>query len=76
MLFIEVSDNGVGIPKEKLAEVFDLFKTVGTLDRNGKKGNGIGLSTVKKLVTSLGGDISVSSELGAGTTFKFSITCK
>ncbi|UAB80758.1 GAF domain-containing sensor histidine kinase [Marixanthomonas sp. SCSIO 43207] len=75
MLYISVSDNGVGIPKEKLTEVFELFKTVGTLDRNGKKGNGIGLSTVKKLVTNLGGDITVSSKIGEGTTFEFSIEC-
>ncbi|HBY69166.1 MAG TPA: ATPase, partial [Flavobacteriaceae bacterium] len=47
-----------------------------TLDRNGKKGNGIGLSTVKKLVNNLGGDITVSSEIGKGTTFEFSIACK
>jgi signal transduction histidine kinase len=43
------------------------------LDRYGKKGNGIGLSTVKKLVTKLGGEIRVSSELGKGTTIEFTI---
>ena len=76
MLFIKISDNGVGIKREKLKEIFNLFTTLNTLDRNGKKGNGIGLSTVKKLVTNLGGDINVSSELGKGTTFEFSIECK
>lgn len=67
----KITDNGVGIPKNKLKSIFDLFKTVGGLDRNGKKGNGIGLSTVKKLVTKLGGEINVFSELGRGTTFQF-----
>jgi signal transduction histidine kinase len=43
------------------------------MDRNGKKGNGIGLSTVKKIVESLDGSISINSELGKGTTFEFSI---
>ncbi|RFN58342.1 sensor histidine kinase [Marixanthomonas ophiurae] len=76
MLYIKVSDNGIGIPKEKLKNIFDLFTTLGNLDRNGKKGNGIGLSTVKKLINNLGGDISVTSELGKGTTFDFSIECK
>tara|TARA_R110000823_G_scaffold200958_1_gene331927 strand:+ start:32941 stop:34143 length:1203 start_codon:yes stop_codon:yes gene_type:complete len=76
MLFIKISDNGVGIEKEKIVNIFELFTTLGTLDRNGKKGNGIGLSTVKKLITNLGGDISVASELGKGTTFDFSIECK
>ena len=70
---ITVADNGMGIPKDKVAHIFDLFVTTGTLDRNGKKGNGIGLSTVKKLVDRLNGEISVSSTLGEGTTFKFSI---
>lgn len=67
-----IVDNGMGIPKNKLKNIFDLFATIGTLDRNGKKGNGIGLSTVKKLVGRLGGDIKVSSKLGKGTTFQFS----
>src|SRR5690606_7526065 len=68
-----ISDNGMGIPKNKLKHIFDLFVTTGKLDRNGKKGNGIGLSTVKKLVEKLGGTIKVFSELGKGTTFEFSI---
>lgn len=68
-----ISDNGMGIPKNKLTHIFDLFATTGKLDRNGKKGNGIGLSTVKKLVTKLGGEIEVLSELEKGTTFQFSI---
>ena len=68
-----ISDNGMSIQKNKLKAIFDLFVTTGNLDRNGKKGNGIGLSTVKKLVTKLGGKIEVSSELGKGTTFQFSI---
>ncbi|SRX73567.1 Histidine protein kinase DivJ [Aequorivita antarctica] len=71
-----ISDNGMGIQKNKLSAIFDLFVTTGILDRNGKKGNGIGLSTVKKLVTKLGGEIEVSSKLGKGTTFQFSIKKK
>ena len=76
MLYIKISDNGVGIQKEKLKDIFNLFTTLGNLDRNGKKGNGIGLSTVKKLINNLGGDIKASSEVGKGTTFEFSIKCK
>jgi len=71
--YIKISDNGMGIPKDKLYHIFDLFVTTGTLDRNGKKGNGIGLSTVKKLVNRLNGEIEVSSTLGEGTTFMFTI---
>ncbi len=68
-----IADNGIGIPKNKIKYIYDLFATTGKLDRNGKKGNGIGLSTVKKLIKKLGGEIEVFSELGKGTTFKFSI---
>ncbi|WP_044398013.1 ATP-binding protein [Lacinutrix sp. Hel_I_90] len=68
-----ITDNGVGIPKNKQKEIFDLFTTIGTIDRNGNKGHGIGLSTVQKLIKSLGGNISVSSVEGKSTTFEFSI---
>lgn len=68
-----IEDNGVGIPEEKIDSIFNLFTTVGNLDRKGRKGSGIGLSTVKKLVTRLGGTIHVDSKIGKGTTFEFSI---
>ncbi|WP_310991799.1 sensor histidine kinase [Aequorivita marina] len=71
--YFTIADNGMGIAKEKLPNIYELFGTAGTLDRNGKKGNGIGLSTVKKLVNRLNGEIEVSSKLGEGTTFSFSI---
>ena len=66
-------DNGVGIPKEQLPDIFDLFKTFGQIDRKGNIGSGIGLSTVRKLIMSLGGDIEVESKLGESTTFYFYI---
>jgi len=68
-----LSDNGMGIPKEKQKEIFNLFTTVGNVDRNGNKGHGIGLSTVQKLITKMGGEISVDSKIGEGTTFEFSV---
>lgn len=68
-----VSDNGMGIPKEKINGIFELFTTAADQDKHGKKGNGIGLSTVQKLVKKLGGDIRVESEEGKGTSFYFYI---
>lgn len=68
-----VKDNGIGIPKDKQKEIFNLFSVAAPKDRKGNKGNGIGLSTVKKMIHNLGGDISVSSTEGEGTTFEFSI---
>ena len=68
-----VKDNGIGIPKDKQEDIFELFTIIEETDRSGNRGNGIGLSTVKKLVNSLGGEISVDSEVNKGTSFHFSI---
>jgi signal transduction histidine kinase len=64
---ITVSDNGRGIAEQDQARVFELFKRSGAPDRPGE---GIGLAYVKTMVHNLGGDISLTSELGAGTTFR------
>lgn len=70
---ISVADNGVGIPEDKQAHIFEPFKTMGTNDRNGNKGTGMGLATVKKLVEALGGTITVDSTVGKGSIFTFTI---
>ncbi len=68
-----IKDNGIGIPKDKQEDIFELFTVIAETDRSGNRGNGIGLSTVKKLVHSLGGKISLESEVNKGTSFHFSI---
>ncbi|SDR83650.1 GAF domain-containing sensor histidine kinase [Gramella sp. MAR_2010_147] len=68
-----ISDNGIGIPLDKQNQIFDLFTTIAAKDRKGKKGHGIGLSTVKKLIESLGGNIHLTSDVDRGTLFEFSI---
>lgn len=68
-----VKDNGIGIAKENLSKIFNIFEIIQEKDRFGNKGNGIGLSTVKKLIDGIGGKISVSSVLGKGTKISFSI---
>lgn len=71
--WFKITDNGIGIPKEKQENIFDLFSIVGSMDREGKRGTGIGLATVKKLVNSLSGSISLYSKMNLGTSFEFSI---
>lgn len=66
-----VIDNGVGISSEKLHLIFNLYETLDIIDKKGNKGHGIGLSMVKKICQSLGGDIEVTSQVGVGTSFKF-----
>ncbi len=68
-----VADNGMGMKKESLAVIFDLFSTLGVKDRNNNSGHGIGLSTVKRLVLKMDGRISVESEPEKGSKFTFSI---
>ncbi len=69
----EVKDNGNGIPEAHLNRIFDLFAVVGVQDRDGNIGTGIGLAMVKKTIDNLGGEITVSSVLGEGSTFKFTL---
>lgn len=69
----EVKDNGDGIPQESFEKIFDLFTTLDLNDRDGNPGSGIGLATVKKLLTHMGGDIRIESRPGIGSNFKFQI---
>ena len=62
---ISVEDNGVGIPKEDQAKVFDLFYTT----KPPGKGTGLGLPICQNIIRQLGGDIYFESEMGVGTTF-------
>ena len=73
---IAVSDNGPGILKEYHTSIFEIFEVVSTVDRYGEKGNGIGLAIVKKIIEGLGGTIHVESDMGKGSTFKFTLARK
>jgi signal transduction histidine kinase len=68
---ISVRDNGIGIPAEKLSEIFELFAQVDrTFDRQG--GLGIGLTLVRQIVELHGGSIEARSEgIGRGSVFTF-----
>ncbi|KEQ06567.1 MULTISPECIES: sensor histidine kinase [Pseudorhizobium] len=63
---IEVEDNGRGVAPEDHERIFELFRRSGVQD---KTGEGIGLAHVRSLVRNLGGEITVTSTLGGGSTF-------
>lgn len=63
---IDFRDNGRGIGPQDRERVFELFRRAGEQDQ---RGEGIGLAHVRSLIRNLGGDITVESELGQGSTF-------
>ncbi|MDB5098357.1 MAG: multi-sensor signal transduction histidine kinase [Cyanobacteria bacterium RYN_339] len=69
----EVSDTGVGIPDAEQARIFLAFTQVDMSDTRQKGGVGLGLSIVKALVEAHGGDVGVSSQVGQGATFWFTL---
>jgi signal transduction histidine kinase len=76
MLEISVSDNGIGIPKNKHGQIFETFKQVDSSTARKYEGTGLGLALVKKFVEMHGGKIWVESEVGKGSTFTFTIPIK
>jgi len=68
-IITEISDTGIGIPKEELSKVFDEFYRASNVPKDIKTGSGLGLSIVKQIVENHNGKISVSSELGIWTKF-------
>lgn len=66
---IDVKDNGVGIPEDKQKVIFERFGQVNSSLTRQAEGSGIGLSLVKLLVNILGGQISVKSVVGIGSSF-------
>lgn len=70
---VGVKDNGPGIPKAYQQKIFRAFETMGSKDRFGDQGSGIGLATVKKLVHALGGRIDIKSPEEGGAEFIFTV---
>jgi two-component system phosphate regulon sensor histidine kinase PhoR len=68
-LTIAISDQGIGIPRDKLPRVFEKFERVDNRDTRQAGGTGIGLFLVKHLVDQHEGQIEIESELGKGSTF-------
>lgn len=76
--FIEISvkDTGIGISKNKLKNIFNIFYQADTSLSRNAEGSGIGLSLVKSFVDMHGGKISVDSKVGKGTIIKLELPSK
>jgi len=72
-ILFSIEDTGIGIPQEKLSEIFEPFKQADGSTTRKHGGTGLGLSISKKLIELHGGEIKVTSSKGQGTTFTFTI---
>ena len=68
-LILKVSDTGIGMKKEALDFIFDEFRQADMSSTRKYGGTGLGLAIVKKFINLMGGEISVASEVGQGSTF-------
>jgi len=73
---VSVRDTGMGIKREDLDRLFKSFSQVTTAEMPKHEGSGLGLYLSKKLITLLGGEISVESEFGKGSVFSFTLPRK
>jgi len=72
-LVIRVADSGIGIPQDRMEEIFESFRQVdgGVTRRHG--GTGLGLAICRNLARAMGGDVTAISTLGAGSTFTLTL---
>ncbi|MCL1904304.1 MAG: transporter substrate-binding domain-containing protein [Oscillospiraceae bacterium] len=72
-IFFEIKDTGQGIKKEAIPKLFNAFQQTDTVKNRGIVGTGLGLSISRSFAEMMGGDITVESEYGVGTTFTLRI---
>jgi signal transduction histidine kinase/ActR/RegA family two-component response regulator len=72
-LAIEVEDTGIGIPKNDLPRLFEVFTQADGSDSRRHQGSGLGLSISRRLVELMGGELDARSAVGEGSMFSFSI---
>lgn len=72
-LSIQVADSGPGIPSEQLPDIFEAFRRGSNYAQRERQGAGLGLSIAREIVTLMGGDISVVSQVGTGSTFTVTV---
>ena len=73
MIELSVEDTGIGIPQDKLSTIFEVFSQADQSTTPKFGGTGLGLAICRRIAAAMGGDIEVSSTLGAGSTFRVRI---
>jgi len=72
-LAIDVTDTGVGVPANELTNIFEPFYQVSRGASRSSGGTGLGLAIARRMLASVGGTVSVTSEVGHGTTFRVTL---
>lgn len=73
LVHVDVTDHGIGLEPREAARVFDPFWRAGSSVANAVRGSGIGLALVREYLRSMGGEVSVHSAPGVGSTFRFTL---
>jgi len=73
---VSISDSGVGFSEEMIDKIFRLEESSSTPGTNDEKGTGLGLILCKEFIEKNGGKINVITELGKGSTFRFTLPIK
>ncbi len=71
LIMVSVTDTGIGIPAERLGEIFEPFHQLDASSTRRYGGTGLGLALIREIVTAHGSKIVVESEQGKGSTFRF-----
>jgi signal transduction histidine kinase len=72
-VLVEVSDSGIGIASGRVEDLFDKYRRTPSRGTRGERGTGLGLYICRRLVELHGGQLTVESDLGSGTTFRFTL---
>lgn len=72
-VMIEIIDQGMGIPPDDIPHIFDRFYRVDAVTHRNREGTGLGLAIAKSIIEQHGGEISVESVVGQGSTFRFTM---
>jgi len=72
-IVVRVRDHGPGIPRSERQIIFDKFVRGATAQASGIRGTGVGLALAREIVRAHGGDITVDSEIGHGSTFTIAL---
>jgi len=74
-ILVEVCDQGQGIPPDEIDNLFRFYQKTSVRPTGGEQSTGLGLAIARRIVEAHGGKVSVESEVGRGSTFRFTLPC-